>query len=53
MTVQRRVEPWLVDYTAARAALDQWVPDAAARRRILIDTPARLFHFSSGDMHAQ
>lgn len=42
----------VANYTAARAALDQWVPDDAARRSILIDTPARLFHFSSGDIHA-
>ncbi|KQP11810.1 amidohydrolase [Pseudorhodoferax sp. Leaf267] len=34
-----------VDYSAAHAALADWVPDAAARRRILVDTPAELFHF--------
>lgn len=42
----------VANYAAARAALADWVPDAAARRCILIDTPARLFHFSSGDIHA-
>lgn len=43
----------VANYAAARAALADWVPDATARRSILIDTPARLFHFSSGDIHAQ
>jgi predicted TIM-barrel fold metal-dependent hydrolase len=43
-----------VDYTAARAALADWVPDAASRHRILVDTPARLFGFEQlGDLHAQ
>jgi predicted TIM-barrel fold metal-dependent hydrolase len=42
----------VANYTAAHDALGEWVPDAAARRCILIDTPARLFHFSSGDIHA-
>jgi predicted TIM-barrel fold metal-dependent hydrolase len=43
----------VANYTATLDALAGWVPDAAARRRILIDTPAQLFHFSSGDIHAQ
>lgn len=33
----------------ARAALDRWVPDAQARTRILIDTPARLFGFEAAE----
>ncbi|RCW71703.1 amidohydrolase family protein [Pseudorhodoferax soli] len=41
-----------VDYTQAHAALADWVPDAAARRRILVDTPAELFQFEPGDEHA-
>jgi predicted TIM-barrel fold metal-dependent hydrolase len=40
-----------VDYTRAHAALADWVPDAAARQRILVDTPAELFSFASGDEH--
>jgi predicted TIM-barrel fold metal-dependent hydrolase len=43
----------VANYAAAYGALGKWVPDAAARRCILIDTPARLFHFSPGDNHAQ
>jgi len=39
----------IADYTTAHAALAGWVPDAAARRRILVDTPARLFRFKTGD----
>ncbi|MBT2322098.1 amidohydrolase family protein [Variovorax paradoxus] len=35
----------IVDYASTHAALADWVPDAAARRRILVDTPARLFRF--------
>lgn len=35
----------LVDFAASRAVLDDWVPQAAQRRRILVDTPAELFHF--------
>ena len=42
-----------VDYSAAHAALTDWVPDAAARQTILAETPAELFHFHSGDEHAQ
>lgn len=34
-----------VDYASAHAALADWVPDKAARRRILVDTPAQLFQF--------
>ena len=34
-----------VDYASAHAALADWVPDVAARRRILVDTPAQLFQF--------
>ena len=43
----------LADYASARTALDEWITDAAARQRILVDTPARLFHFKStpGDNH--
>lgn len=41
-----------VTYTAAHAALADWVPDAAARQRILAETPAELFHFEPGDHHA-
>jgi predicted TIM-barrel fold metal-dependent hydrolase len=40
----------IADYAAAHAALADWVPDAAARRRILADTPARLFKFKTGDI---
>jgi predicted TIM-barrel fold metal-dependent hydrolase len=29
-----------------RQALEEWVPTEAARRTILVDTPARLFRFS-------
>lgn len=39
----------IADYTTAHAALAGWVPDAAARRRILVDTPARFFKFKTGD----
>ncbi|MFV0678245.1 amidohydrolase family protein [Variovorax sp. tm] len=39
----------IAHYTAAHAALADWVPDAAERRRILVDTPARLFKFKTGD----
>jgi len=42
-----------IEYGATHAALSAWVPDDDARRRILVDTPARLFHFSSEDVHAQ
>lgn len=41
-----------MDYTRAHAALDGWVPDAAARQHILADTPAELFQFDFGDTHA-
>lgn len=40
----------IANYTTAHAALADRVPDAAARRRILIDTPARLFKFKTGDI---
>lgn len=40
------------DYASACAALVAWVPDPAARQQILGDTPAQLFRFSTGDMHA-
>ena len=33
-------------FASAQQALDTWVPDPAARRRILVDTPAALFRFS-------
>lgn len=35
----------IIDYTSAHAALADWVPDTAERRRILVDTPAQLFQF--------
>jgi len=35
-----------VDYAALRAQLDGWVPDAAQRQLVLVDTPARLFRFA-------
>ena len=35
-----------IDYPRSRALLDDWVPDAAQRRRILVDTPAELFRFT-------
>jgi predicted TIM-barrel fold metal-dependent hydrolase len=34
-----------IDYPTSRRLLDDWVPDAALRRRILVDTPAELFGF--------
>ncbi|MCZ2499338.1 amidohydrolase family protein [Xylophilus sp. Kf1] len=34
-----------IDFAASRAALDDWVPDATQRRRILVQTPAELFGF--------
>ena len=40
----------IADYTTAHAALAGWVPDAAVRRRILVDTPALLFKFKTGDI---
>lgn len=40
----------IANYTTAHAALADWVPDAAARSRILVDTPARLFKFKTGDI---
>ena len=40
----------IADYTTAHAALAGWVPDAAVCRRILVDTPARLFKFKTGDI---
>jgi predicted TIM-barrel fold metal-dependent hydrolase len=36
----------LADYGSTQAALAEWVPDASARRRILVDTPAALFRFA-------
>jgi len=35
----------LVDFAGSRALLDNWIPDAAQRRRILVDTPAALYRF--------
>ena len=32
-----------IDFGASRALLDDWVPDAGQRQRILVDTPAELF----------
>lgn len=37
-----------VDPRATLAALQRWVPDPALQRRILVDNPARLYHFASG-----
>ncbi len=34
----------LADFTTGRTVLDSWVPDAGARRQILVETPAELFH---------
>ena len=34
-----------VDYGPHLAQLARWVPDARARRRVLVDTPAQLFGF--------
>ena len=39
----------LATFASSLSALADWVPDAAARRTILVDTPCRLFRFSSGD----
>ncbi|MBT2335008.1 amidohydrolase family protein [Variovorax paradoxus] len=39
----------LASFSTSLSALTEWVPDVAARRTILIDTPRCLFHFSSGD----
>ncbi len=36
-----------VDYGPCRAALDRWLPDPAARRRVLWETPRRLFGFEA------
>jgi len=34
-----------IDFAGSRALLDDWVPDATQRRRILVETPAELFGF--------
>jgi predicted TIM-barrel fold metal-dependent hydrolase len=34
-----------VDYATLRAQLNSWVPDAAERQLVLVETPARLFKF--------
>jgi predicted TIM-barrel fold metal-dependent hydrolase len=36
----------LADFGSTQAALADWVPDAEACRRILVDTPAALFRFA-------
>lgn len=36
-----------VRYSALRAQLDQWVPDAGERKIVLVDTPSKLFRFES------
>jgi predicted TIM-barrel fold metal-dependent hydrolase len=41
-----------IRYADCYGALARWVPDAAARRAILVDTPARLFHFDR-PLHAR
>ena len=35
----------IVDYASTHAALSAWVPRAADRRRILVETPTQLFNF--------
>ena len=35
----------LVDFAGSRTLLDYWIPDAAQRRCILVDTPAALYGF--------
>ncbi|MGJ7531212.1 amidohydrolase family protein [Variovorax sp. GB1P17] len=42
----------IANYAAAHALLADWVPDETARRRILVDTPAQLFKFKTGDIDA-
>lgn len=44
--------PWLrhreiADYAATLAWIEDWIPDAATRRRILVDNPATLYRFGS------
>lgn len=39
----------LASFPSTLAALHAWVSDAAVRQTILVDTPCRLFKFSSGD----
>ena len=34
------------DYATQRRLIDQWLPDAAERQAVLVDTPARLFRFA-------
>ncbi len=41
-----RSYPWKVDYSTELLSLTSWVPDAAQRRTILWETPARLFGFT-------
>ena len=42
------IEPFRPEDDAMNLALlDGWVPDAALRRRILVETPARLYGFSA------
>jgi predicted TIM-barrel fold metal-dependent hydrolase len=43
----------IANYAAAHAALADWVPDDAVRRCILVDTPAHLFNFKTGDIDGQ
>lgn len=40
--------------TTARQALDRWIPSAAERHAVLVDTPCVLFGFvpAAGDLHA-
>ncbi|MDO9404621.1 MAG: amidohydrolase family protein [Polaromonas sp.] len=38
--------PHRMDYGPVRALLDRWLPDPAARRQVLWDTPARWFGFA-------
>jgi predicted TIM-barrel fold metal-dependent hydrolase len=35
-----------INYPATRAHLDMWLPDAAERKIVLVDTPAKLFRFN-------
>jgi predicted TIM-barrel fold metal-dependent hydrolase len=36
----------VANYGTARESLDRWVPDAAVRRKLLVDTPSHLFGFN-------
>lgn len=42
----------VASYSAARAALDRWIPNERERRRILVDTPRTLFGFATRERSA-